>query len=133
MAINRFTHLIAGGEEVPVYGDGSSRRDYTYVSDIIGGVVAALDAPLPGYQVLNLGRGEPVSLLGLLAGLERAIGRQARRLHLPEQPGDPQSTCADVRRARELLGYEPRVHLAEGLRRYIAWRREGDRDRIGSR
>jgi UDP-glucuronate 4-epimerase len=133
MAINRFARLIAGGEEVPVFGDGTSRRDYTYVSDITEGVVGALDAPLPGFQVFNLGRGEPVVLHDLLVGLEQEIGRPASLQHLPEQPGDPRSTCADTGRARDLLGYAPRVSVAEGVRRYVEWRRERERDRIGSR
>jgi UDP-glucuronate 4-epimerase len=133
MAINRFTRLIAGGEEVPVYGDGTSRRDYTYVSDIIDGVVAALDTPLPGYQAFNLGRGEPVVLRDLLAALERETGREARLCHLPEQTGDARSTCADIRRGRALLGYEPRISIADGIRLYIQWHRERERDRIGSR
>lgn len=133
MAINRFTRMIAEGEEVPVYGDGTSQRDYTYVSDVIDGIVAAIDAPLRGYQVLNLGRGEPVILRDLLRNLEAAIGREARLRHLPEQPGDPQSTCADISRARALLGYAPSVAVAEGVRLYTQWYEERNRDRIGSR
>ena len=133
MAINRFTRMIAGGEDVPVYGDGTSRRDYTYVSDIIDGLTAAIDTPLPGYRVLNLGRGEPVVLCDLLTSLQTAIGREARLRHLPEQPGDPQSTCADISRARKTLGYEPSVPVAEGVRLYTQWYRETSRDRIGSR
>jgi UDP-glucuronate 4-epimerase len=133
MAINRFTRMIADGEEVPVYGDGSSQRDYTYVSDIIDGVVAAIDSPLRGFQAINLGRGEPVVLRDLLSNLETAIGREARLRHLPEQPGDPASTCADISRARAMLGYEPSVAAADGVRLYAKWYRETKRDRIGSR
>jgi UDP-glucuronate 4-epimerase len=133
MAINRFTRMIAGGEPVPVYGDGTSRRDYTYVSDTIDGIVAALDDETPSYQVFNLGRGEPVVLRDLLSLLERELGEGARLDFLPEQPGDPQSTCADIRHARIMLGYEPRVSAEEGVRLYAEWYREGIRDRIGSR
>ncbi len=132
MAINRFTRMIADGEEVPVYGDGTSQRDYTYVSDIIDGVVAAIDTVLRGYRVLNLGRGEPVVLRDLLRNLETEIGREARLRHVPEQTGDPQSTCADISRARAILGYEPSVSAADGVRLYTQWYKEKNRDRIGS-
>ncbi len=133
MAISRFTRMIDDGEEVPVYGDGTSQRDYTYVSDVIDGVVAAIDRPLSGYRVLNLGRGEPVVLRDLLHNLETEIGREARLRHLPEQPGDPRSTCADISRARAMLGYAPSVAAADGVRLYTQWYREMNRDRIGSR
>jgi len=133
MAISRFTQMIADGEEVPVYGDGASQRDYTYVSDVIDGVVAAIDTPLRGYRVLNLGRGEPVVLRDLLKNLEDEIGREARLRHLPEQPGDPPSTCANISRARAVLGYEPSVSADDGVRLYTQWYREMNRDRIGSR
>ena len=133
MAISRFTRMIADGEEVPVYGDGTSQRDYTYISDVIDGVVAAIDTPLRGYRVFNLGRGEPVVLRDLLNNLETEIGREARLRHLPEKPGDPQSTCADISRARAMLGYEPSVAAADGVRLYTQWYREMNRDRIGSR
>ncbi|HEY5625414.1 MAG TPA: SDR family NAD(P)-dependent oxidoreductase [Dehalococcoidia bacterium] len=133
MAICRFTQMIADGEEVPVYGDGTSQRDYTYVSDVIDGVVAAIDTPLGGYRVFNLGRGEPVVLRDLLKNLEVEIGRKARLRYLPEQTGDPQSTCADISRARAMLGYEPSVAAADGVRLYTQWYQEKSRDRIGSR
>ncbi|HEY5640208.1 MAG TPA: SDR family NAD(P)-dependent oxidoreductase [Dehalococcoidia bacterium] len=132
MAINRFTQMIADGEEVPVYGDGTSQRDYTFVSDVIEGVVAAIDARLRGYTALNLGRGEPVVLRDLLRAIEAEVGREARLRYLPEQAGDPQSTCADISRARALLGFEPGVAVADGVHLYTKWYRERHRDRIGS-
>ena len=89
--------------------------------------------PLSGYRVLNLGRGEPVVLRDLLHNLETEIGREARLRHLPEQPGDPRSTCADISRARAMLGYAPSVAAADGVRLYTQWYREMNRDRIGSR
>jgi UDP-glucuronate 4-epimerase len=133
MAINRFTQMIANGEPVPVFGDGFSQRDYTYVADTVDGIVAALDDDSPGYQVYNLGRGEPVVLRDLLSILERAVGREARLDFRATQTGDPQSTCADITRAREALGYQPRVSAEEGVGLYAKWYREGIRDRIGSR
>jgi UDP-glucuronate 4-epimerase len=133
MAVNRFSRMIAGGEEVPVYGDGSSRRDYTYISDVVSGVVAALETDLPGYTVLNLGRGQPLMLRGLLRLIELGLESRARLRMLPAQPGDPQSTCADITRASLLLGYEPRVPAPEGVVRYTEWFLEQQRERIGSR
>jgi UDP-glucuronate 4-epimerase len=133
MAINRFTQKISEGEPVPVYGDGTSKRDYTFVSDTIDGIVAALDDATPGYRVYNLGRGEPIVLRDLLSMLEGALGREARLEYQPEQPGDPQSTCADISRAWGALGYTPKVSAEEGVRAYADWYRERVRDRIGSR
>jgi UDP-glucuronate 4-epimerase len=133
MAINRFTRLIQSGETVPVYGDGRSQRDYTYISDIVSGIVAALDADMPGHTVFNLGRGQPIMLRDLLKLVEFGIEKRARTQLLPAQPGDPQSTCADVTRARAMLGYEPRVTAQEGVIRYTEWFLEEARERVGSR
>jgi len=133
MAIARFARMIAAGDKVPVYGDGSSRRDYTSVSDIMTGVLAAIDRPLPGYTAINLGRGEPVVLRDLLRLIELGLDAAANLAFLPRQAGDPDSTCADISRARELLGFEPRVSAQEGVVRYTAWLQETQRERIGSR
>ncbi len=133
MAINRFTQMVHSGQTVPLYGDGGSRRDYTYISDIVGGIVAALDFDLAGYNVFNLGRGQPIKLRELLKLVECGLGVRARTKALPVQPGDPQSTCADVSRARSTLGYEPLVSAQEGVIRYTDWFLEKTRERIGSR
>jgi UDP-glucuronate 4-epimerase len=133
MAVSRFTRMIQSGETVPVYGDGGSQRDYTYISDIISGIVAALDADMPGYNVFNLGRGQPIMLRDLLKLVEFGLERRARTQFLPAQPGDPQSTCADVARAHAMLGYEPRVTAQEGVIRYTEWFLEEARERVGSR
>jgi len=133
MAVSRFTRMIQSGETVPIYGDGGSQRDYTYISDIISGIVAALDADMPGYNVFNLGRGQPIMLRDLLKLVEFGLDGRARTQFLPAQPGDPQSTCADVTRAHVMLGYEPRVTAQEGVIRYTEWFLEEARDRVGSR
>jgi UDP-glucuronate 4-epimerase len=133
MAVNRFTKMIAAGEEVPVYGDGVSRRDYTYISDIVSGVMAALDAGLPGYTALNLGRGQPLMLRDLLRLIELGLDRPARLRFVASQPGDPQSTCADISRASRMLGYEPRVPAQDGVVRYTEWFMEQASERIGVR
>ncbi len=120
MAIRKFARLILDGDEVPVFGDGRSRRDYTYVEDIVDGVVAAL-RPLPGYEIMNLGESRTVTLLELIALLEKALGRKAHLRFLPEEPGDMAVTYADISRARQLLGYQPRTAIEEGVGKFVDW------------
>jgi UDP-glucuronate 4-epimerase len=120
MAIHKFTRMIEAGESVPVFGDGSSRRDYTYVDDIVGGTLAAIDRGR-GYRVYNLGESRTTTLLELVRMIGEALGRTPRVNHLPEQPGDVPATYADVTRARSELGYDPQVGMEEGLRRFVAW------------
>lgn len=127
MAIHKFTRLIDQGEAVPLFGDGSSARDYTYVDDIVDGIVAALEK-VRGYQILNLGRAEVVTLRELVGHIERALGKKAGIVTQSEQPGDVRTTCADLTRAREILGYQPSVGIEEGIRRFVEWYREGATD-----
>lgn len=122
MAIAKFTDLIARGLAVPLYGDGGTRRDYTYIDDIVEGVVAALDLA-PAFEILNLGGSQTTRLGDLVAWIGEELGVEPRVERLPEQPGDVPITFADVAKARRLLGYEPRVPIREGLRRYVAWYR----------
>ena len=123
MAIGRFIRCLETDAPIPFYGDGSSRRDYTYVDDIVDGVEAALETPL-SFEIVNLGGSHPVTLAELVAGLERATGRRARLERHPDQPGDVPVTYAAVEKARRLLGFEARIPLEEGLRRSVAWYRE---------
>jgi len=122
MAIAKFSAAIERGEPIPFYGDGSTRRDYTYIDDIVDGVVAAYDR-CAGYEIFNLGESATTSLSELVDGLSRALGREVRLDRQPLQPGDVPLTCADVSKAVRLLGYAPKVGVEEGLRRYVAWRR----------
>ena len=122
MAISRFVSRIDRGEPIPVYGDGSASRDHTYVSDIIAGVLAALQLEA-GYEIINLGDSQTVRLDELIRLLEEALGKSAVIERQPAQPGDVPITCADITKARRLLGYEPRVPIREGLRRYVDWYR----------
>lgn len=125
MAIHKFARLIDRGEPVPLFGKGDSRRDYTYVSDIVGGVLGAMERP-PGFSIYNLGESRTVSLLDLVRLLEKALGKEARLDHRPDQPGDVPITYADVSRARADLRYDPRVGVEEGISLFVDWfRREG--------
>ncbi len=129
LAIHKFTALLEAGMPLPVYGDGASGRDYTYVDDIVAGVLAALDyevKPAAGeapFEVFNLGNSRPVKLDELIALLERITGRRARRDLQPAQPGDVPLTWADVSKAARLLGYCPATRLEEGLEKFVAWYR----------
>lgn len=120
LAIAKFTRLIDRGEPIPLYGDGATRRDYTYIDDIVAGVTAALERRLP-YAVLNLGEQETTTLAELVAMIERALGKRARTLRLPPQPGDVPVTYADISKAKAALGYAPRTPIADGVPRYVAW------------
>jgi UDP-glucuronate 4-epimerase len=137
LAIHKFTGLIEKGQEVPVFGDGTTGRDYTYVDDIVAGVTAALEWCRPGqpgshrHEILNLGNSTPVKLNDLLAALERATGKHARRKPLPLQAGDLSLTTADISKAGDLLGFRPRTRLDEGLARFVAWFRRQPEDLRG--
>jgi UDP-glucuronate 4-epimerase len=123
MAIASFIRKILLGEEITLFGDGSSARDYTFVSDIVDGLLAALRFPVP-YGIYNLGGDHPVSLSELIRAIEAATGCQAKVVHAPMQPGDVERTSADLTAVRRDLGFSPRVSLSEGLRRTTAWVRE---------
>jgi UDP-glucuronate 4-epimerase len=120
MAIHKFTSLIYNAQPIPFFGDGSTARDYTYIDDIIRGVLAAADRPYP-FEVFNLGESSIVTLSRLVQLIERLSGRTARILALPPQPGDVEITYADVSKARRLLDYQPSVSIETGLERFIQW------------
>jgi len=128
MAIAKFTRAVLEGERLPFFGDGSTRRDYTYVDDIVDGVLAALER-CEGYEIYNLGESATTTLAELVEAVGRACGKEPLLERLPMQPGDVLLTCADISKARAKLGYDPRVPVAEGLRRYVEWFREGRRAR----
>lgn len=123
LAIHKFARLISEGKAIPVFGDGTTRRDYTYVDDIIAGVRAAMDYEASAYEVFNLGESRTVELRELIALLESELGRKAIVERQPAQPGDVPQTFADVSKARRLLGYDPQVDIAEGIRRFLDWYR----------
>jgi len=124
MAIGRFIRSIEEGAPIPFYGDGTSRRDYTYIDDIADGIEAALEAGAPsGFEIVNLGGARPVTLSDLVTKIETATGKRARIDRLPPQPGDVPVTYASVEKAERLLRFRARVSLEEGLRRSVAWHR----------
>ncbi|MEZ4384753.1 MAG: GDP-mannose 4,6-dehydratase [Nannocystaceae bacterium] len=123
LAIRKFATRILRGEAIELYGDGTSSRDYTHVDDIIAGVVAALDRAAPGYEVYNLGSSAPIALRELVAMIEAALGVAATIRWLPDQPGDVPRTFAAIGRARERLGYAPRVAFADGIADFVDWLR----------
>ena len=120
MAIHKFARLISNGEPIPFFGDGESRRDYTYVDDIVSGVRAAMDRD-DGYEIFNLGGAATTSLAELVQHLERALQKPAELERLPDQPGDVPVTYADVRRAERALGYRSETPLAEGVQKFCRW------------
>lgn len=123
MALFKFTKAILEGQPIDVYNHGQMQRDFTYIDDIVDGVVAALERPL-GYEVLNLGNSNPVALLDFIACLEDALGLKAKMNFLPMQAGDVPATFADIAKSTELLGYLPKVSIEEGIPRFVRWYRE---------
>lgn len=121
LAINKFARLMRDGQSIPMFGDGSTRRDYTFVQDIVEGIKAAMAYDATRYEVINLGNDQTVSLRQMIEGLERALGVSARIERFPEQPGDVPQTWASVEKARRLLGYTPRVAYPEGVQRFVDW------------
>jgi UDP-glucuronate 4-epimerase len=121
LAIHHFTRRISNGQPIDQFGDGTTRRDYTYIEDIIQGVIASLNYDGPLFDTFNLGESETIQLKDLIAAIERALGRKAKINRRPEQPGDVPLTCADISKARRLLGYQPTTPLRIGLPRFIEW------------
>jgi UDP-glucuronate 4-epimerase len=121
LAIHQFTRRIQAAEPIDQFGDGTTRRDYTYIDDIIQGTIAALKYDGPIFDVFNLGESETIQLKDLIAAIENALGKKAKINRLPEQPGDMPLTCADISKARKLLGYNPTTKFNDGLPRFVDW------------
>lgn len=121
LAINKFAGLILNGRPIPLYGDGSTRRDYTYVDDIVAGIRGAMAYEQTPFEVVNLGNDRAVSLTELVRALEEVLDRKASIEWLPEQPGDVPQTWANTDKARRLLGYRSKTSLLDGLRRFLEW------------
>ncbi len=121
LAIHQFTQRIYAGQPIDQFGDGTTRRDYTYIDDVIQGTMAALTYDGPLFEIFNLGESETIQLKDLIAAIENAFGKKAKINRLPEQPGDMPLTCADISKARKLLRYNPTTRLSDGLPRFIDW------------
>lgn len=121
LAIHQFTKRIHAGDPIDQFGDGTTRRDYTYIDDIIQGVMAALSYEGPLFDIFNLGENDTIQLKDLISAIENTLGRKAKINQLPEQPGDVPLTCADISKARKLLGYNPVTPLSAGLPKFVEW------------
>ena len=122
LAIHQFTRKIHAGEPIDQFGDGTTRRDYTYIDDIIQGTIAALRySSGPTFEVFNLGESDTIQLKDLIASIENALGKKAKINRLPEQPGDMPLTCADISKARKFLAYDPKTKFGDGLPKFIDW------------
>ena len=120
LAIHKFAKLIEAGQPIPMYGDGSMMRDFTYIDDIVAGVLAAVDR-CDGYHIYNLGNSNPVSLCDLIGAIEGALGKKAVIQPNPVQPGDVERTYADIVLARQDLCFEPGTDVQTGLDRFVGW------------
>jgi UDP-glucuronate 4-epimerase len=120
LAIHKFTKLIDSDREIPVFGDGSMMRDFTYIDDIVDGISAAMDR-CKGYNIYNLGNSHPISVSELISKIESALGKKAKKQILPKQPGDVEITFADVTKASRELGYNPKFPIDEGITLFIQW------------
>jgi UDP-glucuronate 4-epimerase len=121
LAIHQFTRKIDAGQPIDQFGDGTTRRDYTYIDDIIQGTTSALKYDGPMFDIFNLGESETIQLKDLIAAVENALGKKAKINQLPEQPGDMPLTCADISKARKLLDYNPKTKFSDGLPRFVDW------------
>src|SRR5438046_2892836 len=121
LAIHQFTRRIYAGQPIDQFGDGSTRRDYTYIDDVIQGTMAALQYEGSLFDVFNLGESDTIQLKDLIAAIEKALGKKAKINQLPEHTGEMPLTCADISKARKLLAYKPTTRLSDGLPRFIEW------------
>ena len=128
LAINKFTRLMLAGEEIPMFGDGSTSRDYTYVDDIVDGIIQSctyLESHDDVYEIINLGSNHPISLKEMIDTIGQALGVTPKITELPMQPGDVDRTYADISKAKELLGYAPQTTFADGIASFIKWHQSG--------
>jgi UDP-glucuronate 4-epimerase len=122
MAIHKFTHLIETGQSVPFFGDGTTQRDYTYIDDIIDGIIHAISS-CKGYRIYNLGESQTIQLQDLITLIEKHLDKKAILNKLPLQPGDVIKTFADISRARKEIGYAPHVSIEKGIPKFVSWYR----------
>ncbi len=127
LAIHKFTRLILNGEEIPMFGDGSTSRDYTYYEDTVAGIKGSINYLLNNdcvYETINLGNNQPVKLSDMIAAIEKACGKKANIKQLPMQPGDVDITFANIEKAKSLLGYNPQYSFEKGVENFVKWYKE---------
>ncbi|MBR5621149.1 GDP-mannose 4,6-dehydratase [Candidatus Saccharibacteria bacterium] len=127
LAINKFTRMMINNEEIPMFGDGTTSRDYTYIDDIVDGICKTfryLDKNQDVYEIINLGSNNPISLKEMIQTIGETLGVEPRIRQLPMQPGDVDRTYADISKARRLLGYEPKTDFKDGIARFVEWYKE---------
>lgn len=127
LAINKFTRLILNDQEIPVFGDGSTSRDYTYIGDIIDGIsksIEYVENKNNVYEILNLGESKPITLNDMIKTIEDVTNKKAKIKRLPMQPGDVDRTYADISKAKKLIGYNPKTSFKEGIRKFVKWYKE---------
>ncbi len=127
LAINKFTRLMLENREIPMFGDGTTSRDYTYIDDIVDGIKKSCNYVLYNknvYEILNLGNSSPISLKEMIETIGKTVGREPIIKQLPMQPGDVERTYADISKAKELIGYEPKISFEKGIERFIEWYKE---------
>ncbi len=128
LAIHKFTNLINQGLEIPVFGDGSTKRDYTYIDDIISGIISAIEYEKSSYEIINLGGGEPVTLSNMIEEIENALGKKALINRMNMQAGDVEKTVASIEKAKILLGYNPSTAFKDGISKFVGWFLENQKE-----
>ena len=121
LAIHKFTKLILEGKPIPVFGNGNTSRDYTYIDDIIKGIMSAIKK-VKGYEIINIGESQTITLSKLIAIIENTVGKKAIVNRLPMQPGDVEKTFADISKAKQLLGYNPKTNIEDGIKKFVEWK-----------
>lgn len=124
LAISKFARLIDEDKPIQMFGDGTTKRDYTFIEDIVAGIRASIDYDKSGYEIFNLGGGEPITLKRMIETIEQTMGKKAVVVQMPMQPGDVEKTVCDYSKAQRLLGYQPNTTFAEGVKKFIAWKRQ---------
>lgn len=130
LAINKFTRLMLEDKEIPMFGDGTTSRDYTYIDDIVDGIIKSCNYCMSNkdvYEILNIGNSSPVSLKEMIETIGKALGKTPKIKQLPMQPGDVDRTYADVSKAKKLIGYEPKVSFKQGIKKFVEWHKENKR------
>ena len=122
LAIRKFIELIEKDEPIPVYGDGTTLRDYTYIDDIISGICAAIEYKKTPYEIINLGGGSPIMLNDMISTIEKILGKTAKRNYMPMRAGDVDKTVSDISKARKLLDYKPKTSFEDGIKNFIKWK-----------